>query len=45
LLSYNEFYVDGASTGNENYASTLDTYRKIIEKDGNESTVKELVEK
>ena len=37
LLSYNEFYVNGAST--------VDPYRKIIEKDGNESTVKELVEK
>ena len=44
FLSYNDFYTNSkASTGNESYSETLDTYKKIIEKKGNESTVENLV--
>ena len=45
LLSYNDFYNnEKASTGDETYNLTLQTYKKIIEKEGNEGKVKELVE-
>ena len=44
LLSYNDFYGDKAALNNEQYGTTLETYKKIIEKDGNESIVKQLVE-
>jgi hypothetical protein len=46
LLSYNDFYSKDAAPKNstESYDTTLETYKKIIEKDGNESIVKQLVE-
>ena len=44
LVSYNDFYGGGAATtGDKSYSDTLDTYKKIIEKEGNDDTVEKLV--